>query len=55
MLIEQDRVGSLVSAKITKLVTDREVLIIKRDKIEKKISHIDRVLRAQSRILDTDL
>jgi hypothetical protein len=55
VLKEPDKIGSRVSAKITKLSTDREVLIIQRDKTEKKIAHIDRLLRALNRILDTKI
>jgi hypothetical protein len=55
MLKESDKIGSMVSAKITKLSTDKEILIVQRDKTEKKIAHIDRLLRALNRILDTKI
>ncbi len=55
MLEEPDKIGSRVSAKITKLSTDRELLIIQRDKTEKKNDYIDRLLRALNRIIDTKI
>jgi chaperonin cofactor prefoldin len=55
MLIEQDRIASQVSAKMTKLKADRDILVVKRDKIERKISKINRVLRGLSRLVDTEL
>ena len=44
-----------VSAKIRKLINERDMLAIKRNRIEKRICEIDRILITQKSMLDVEV